>query len=148
ELDRRSRESEGKLNRGSREKIATDTAVAREKDVKVPDTVYRGKDDNRVKNEAMAEVLSNPDYHKTGMRQDVREAYGNDMDKVHRAIRSGDLSPNQLFIDPTKGAGFQRDLAATYSRKAGEAQEFDRAIDMTSKSPSATKVTYADFENT
>jgi polyhydroxyalkanoate synthesis regulator phasin len=144
ELDRQSREREGQLNRDSRERVA---ATTKDKDLKVPETFYRGKDDNKIKNDAMAEVLAKPEYHQTGMKPEVLQAYGGDTDRVMKAVRNGELKPETLFDDPSKGAMFQRDLAATYSRKAGEAQEFDRAVDMTSKSRSAEQMSYADFEN-
>lgn len=142
-LDRRSREIEGQKNRDSREKVAGMRGSE-----KIPETFYRGKDRNRLNDEALSQVLGSGKYASVDIRPEILNAYGNDVDRINRAIKAGTLQPAEVFHDPRKGAQFQQEYAAVSSRLAREAQEFDRALDMTSKDPNATRVTYADFEAT
>jgi hypothetical protein len=142
QLDRQSREREGALNRASREKVAST------KDLKVPDTYYRGKDSDRLKDMAMERVLSSGQYDQSQIRPEVLQAFGGDVEKLSKAIKAGTVRIDDAFKDPTKGAQFQKDLAGAHRTISGEAQEFDRAIDMTSKSPNATRISYSDFETT
>lgn len=137
-------EEQGRHNRASE---ANQAANASDK-LKVPDTYYRGKNNEMVESQALERVLSSGNYSDLQFRPEVLEAYGNDLKKINRAIRNNDLQPTEAYSDPRKGASFQHDLARATKEITREAQEFDRAIDMTSKSASATRISYADFERT
>lgn len=164
QLDRKSREHEGQLNRESREKVASTRSM---KDLKVPDTFYRGKDPERIKDMALERVLGSGQYGESDFNPKVIQLYtkpedNGDQEKVlariSSAVRAGTLNPGEVFIDPRKGAQFQQHLASAHHTISGEAQEFDRAIDMTSKSTTYTdekgqkrptqRIAYADFEST
>lgn len=140
------REENTRHNKALEGNAARDDERAAAANNKIPDTYYRGKDDGRVKDESLAEVLSRPEYHEKSVRPEVLKAFGT-QEAIIKAVRNNEINISDVFTDPSKGPMFQRDLAATYSRKAGEAQEFDRALNMTSKSPSAVRITYAGFES-
>jgi hypothetical protein len=124
--------------------------VAKPATVKIPDTFYKGKNDQRMKDDAMARVLSNPAYQQQNqIRPEVLQAYGGDVERVYRAMRNDSLTPAQVFADPTKGAAFERDMAAARRDAADEAQEYDRYLDMTGRDSSkTTRVSLSAFEAT
>lgn len=121
--------------------------VSRPHDLKIPDEMLRGNNDNKLKDDATAEVLSKPEYHQKYVRPEILAQF-KDEAGITKAIKAGQLRVSDVFTDPSKGPMFQRDLAATYSRKAAEAQEFDRAVKMTSTDAGTTRIAYSDFEQT
>jgi hypothetical protein len=115
-------------------------------DLKIPDTFYKGKDKDALKVSALASVLSSGKYNNAQVKPEILNAYGGDMERVNRAIRNGELSASQAFSDPQKGAAFDAEVAAAQSSSYSRAQDFDRAIDMTSRDSSAKRISYAQFE--
>jgi hypothetical protein len=125
---------------------------------KIPDSFYRSKDKDQVKNQALDEVLGSGNYSNLEFRPEVLDAYGGDINKINSAIRGGALQPAEIFTDPRKGASFQQELAKASRRIEGEAQEHDTMLQSTAVSNTYTddkgqsrpthKITQADFEKT
>lgn len=114
--------------------------------LKIPESYYRGKNKDKIKATASAEVQSKPQYYGARyIRPEILKAYGSEK-AVYEAMSIDPALARQAFIDPATGLSFERDLSATQSRLQGDAEEYDRVLDMTSKDPSAQLRTVAEFE--